>query len=110
MAKAVMVVWSNPASPDREAEFNEWYDTVHARDVLDNVEGIVSCTRYKVAEAQFGEQELPGSYVAYYDVDTDDLAQVPVRFLEAFTAGKLPMNDVLVPGPIVLLDEVSRIS
>jgi hypothetical protein len=110
MAKAVMVVWSNPASPDREAEFNDWYDTVHARDVLDNVEGITSCTRYKVADAQFGEMELPGSYVAYYDVDTDDLAQIPVRFLEAFTAGKLPMSDVLVPGPIVLLDEVSRLS
>ena len=41
MAKALMWVWSNMASPDREDEFNEWYDTVHARDVLDNVEGIV---------------------------------------------------------------------
>jgi hypothetical protein len=110
MAKAVMVVWSSPVSPEREAEFNEWYDTVHARDVLDNVEGVSACTRYKVAQAQFGEQELPGSYVAYYDVDTDDLSQIPVRFGEAFVAGKLPMSDVIVPGPIVLLDEVSRLS
>ena len=110
MAKAMMVVWSSPVSPDREAEFNEWYDTVHARDVLDHVEGVTACTRYKVSPTQFAEQELPGSYVAYYEVDTDDLSQIPVRFGEAFMAGKLPMSDVIVPGPIVLLDEVSRIS
>ena len=108
MPKAVMVVWSTPASEDREDEFNTWYDEVHARDVLDNVEGIVGCNRFKVSGVQFGEQELPGTYVAYYDIDTDDLSQIPVRFGEAFVAGKLPMSDVSVPGPIVILEPASE--
>ena len=110
MAKALMWVWSTVASPDREDEFNKWYDEVHARDVLDNVEGIVSCTRYKVSGVQFGEQELPGTHVARYEIDTDDLSQIPARFGQAFVDGKLPMSDVIQPGPIVLFEEISSLS
>ena len=107
MSKPVMVVWSNPSDPAREDEFNEWYDGVHVPDVL-KIPGILSCTRYKLSDTQFGPVETPGTYVAYYEVDPEKLAGIPAAFGEAFVAGELPMSDVMAPGPIVLLEAVSE--
>jgi hypothetical protein len=107
MPKATMVVWTNPAEGADEAEFNRWYDEVHVRDVL-KLDGFLSCTRYKVADAQFGPADTPGRYVAHYEVEVDDLAQIPKVMGEAFMAGELPMReDLLVPGPILIAEQVS---
>ena len=107
MPKAIMVVWSDPSDPAREDEYNKWYDSTHGPDVL-QVPGFVACTRYKVSDAQFGPVDTPGSYVAYYEVETDDLTSIPAAMGEAVAAGKIPMSDVITPGPIVLLEQVSE--
>ena len=110
MPKATMVVWSNPTEGADEAEYNQWYDDVHARDVL-KLEGFERCLRYKVSDAQFGPVETPGSYVAVYQVDIDDPSRIPSIMADAFVAGALPMReDLLTPGPIVILDPVSELS
>lgn len=106
MPKAVMVVWSDPSDPAREDEFNAWYDSTHVPDVL-KIPGFVACTRFRVSDTQFGPTETPGSYVAYYEIDTDDLAGVPAAMGAAFAAGELPTSDVITPGPIVILEPVS---
>ncbi|MGW4796606.1 hypothetical protein ACWEPC_29720 [Nonomuraea sp. NPDC004297] len=60
MAKAIMAVFSNPASPEREDEYNTWYDQVHIKDLL-SLPGIGSATRYRVADAEH-------RYVALYEL------------------------------------------
>ena len=107
MPKAIMVVWSDPSDPAREDEYNTWYDTQHVPDVL-KVPGFVACTRYKVADAQFGPVDTPGRYVAHYEVEADDLSTIPAAMGAAFAAGELPMSDVITPGPIVLLEQASE--
>ena len=110
MPKATMVVWSNPTEGADEDEYNRWYDEVHARDVL-KLEGFTSCRRFRLADTQFGPVETPGRYVAVYEAEVDDVATIPSRFADAFVAGELPMReDLLTPGPIVLLEEVSTLS
>ena len=96
MPKGKMIVYTNSISPERDAEFNVWYDSVHVPDVL-KIDGIIGCTRFKVAESPAAE--TPGKYLAIYDVEVelDDILDVPVT---AFTDGSLPTNDCLVPGPI----------
>ena len=110
MAKATMAVWSNPTEGADEAEYNQWYDEVHAKDVL-KLEGFTSCRRFRLADAQFGPVDTPGRYLAIYEADVDDVAKIPELFANAFVAGELPMReDLLTPGPIVLLEEVSQLS
>jgi hypothetical protein len=106
MPKALMAVWSDPSDPAREAEYNAWYDSTHIPDVL-KIEGFTGCRRFKVAATQFGEVPTPGSYVALYELDVDDLASVPAAMGAAFAAGELPMSESIAPGPIVLLEHVS---
>lgn len=106
MPKAVMIVWSDPSDPSREDEFNDWYNSTHAPDMM-KVPGFVACTRYKVSDVQLGPVETPGSYVAYYEIETDDLASTPEAIMAAFSAGELPTTDVIVPGPIVFLEPAS---
>ena len=107
MPKARMLVWSNPTDPAREDEFNKWYDTTHAPDVL-KLAPFTSVTRFKVSDAQFGPIETPGSYLAIYDVDTDDLSTIPQVMADAFVAGELPMSDLIEPGPIVIVEQASE--
>lgn len=107
MPKAMMLVWSSPSDPSREDEYNKWYDGEHLPDVL-KLPGFKGATRYKVSEAQFAPVNTPAPYVAIYDVDTDDLSAIPQMMADAFTSGALPMNDVLVPGEILIFEQVSE--
>jgi len=42
-----MVVQSSPVSPDREDEFNDWYDNIHVPETC-SVPAFVYARRYKV--------------------------------------------------------------
>ena len=63
MSGGRMVVFSSFA-PGREQEFNDWYDRIHVPEVL-SVGPIVSCQRFKVADAQAMPQTH--RYVALYE-------------------------------------------
>jgi hypothetical protein len=106
MPKAIMAVWSDPSDPSREDEYNQWYDSTHVPDVL-KVPGFVAATRYKVADTQFGPVDTPGRYIALYEVEVDDLAEIPAGMMNAFAANELPMSDAIAPGPITILEQVS---
>lgn len=107
MPKAVMVVYADPSDPSREDEFNTWYDSTHAPDVLKNVPGFKVCTRYKVAAAQLGPVETPGQYLAIYEIEVDDLSTLPSSMIDAHMAGTIPTTDVIAPGPVVFFEQVS---
>ena len=64
MAKGILLVESRPSAPERDAEFNEWYESVHMPEVL-ALDGFVSARRFRPVR--------PGEpYVAVYEIDADD--------------------------------------
>lgn len=70
--KAVLVVLTNPGSPDAEATYNDWYTNVHVPDVLD-VPGYVSAVRY---EAFPSWQPFVQRFLTIYDLDVTDADHV----------------------------------
>jgi hypothetical protein len=92
MAKYSFVVLTNSVS-GREAEFNEWYDNVHMKDVL-ALPGFISAKRYVTAGA--GDLPTTGhSYLAIYEIETDDLAAVNAALAKASGTPALSMSETL---------------
>ncbi|NKQ54286.1 hypothetical protein HFP15_15470 [Amycolatopsis sp. K13G38] len=92
MSKHILLVFTD-CVPGREAEFGEWYDTVHLRDVL-RVPGFVAAQRFAARTGMRGEQ--PGHrFLAVYEIEADDLdaAQAALR---SAVAG-MRMSDALAP-------------
>jgi hypothetical protein len=67
--------------PDKEAAFNEVYDTEHIPTIL-KVPGVVSAIRYEVVE---GEPK----YMAVYEVETPELPESEI-FRAATNEGRWP--------------------
>ena len=70
MPNTLMLVFTRPVSPDREAEYNEWYSKKHLPDLV-RVPGVVAATRYSLADAHTPEGAPPGprDYLAAYEID-----------------------------------------
>lgn len=103
MVKGVMVVQSNPVSPSREDDFNDWYDNTHVPEVL-AVPGFVSARRYKAHRADAAGP----AYLAIYELDADDLT-APLAELRAraATGGNHGTDAVaLDPPPVVTFYEL----
>jgi hypothetical protein len=74
MARHVFLVFSN-ALPERDAEFNQWYDQIHVFEALTSP-GFVSARRFRIADDQVmpsAREKLP-RYVTIYELDTEDLS------------------------------------
>ena len=71
MSKWIVLIEANCADPDREEEFNEWYNQVHLPDVLETP-GVVRAVRYEKIDPAGGR----GRYLAAYEVEADDLQAV----------------------------------
>jgi hypothetical protein len=99
MAKMLLLVRSGPSSPEREAEYNEWYDSIHLPDLL-KVKGVKAASRYQAVPVQFTGGALDGpQYLAIYEVEVDD----PQDFYEALgksaADGSMRMTDALAADP-----------
>src|SRR5215212_9706989 len=72
MKRYMFVVLTDPM-PGGEAEYNEWYNTVHLQDLV-KLPGIKAAQRYKLApiSAADGKQK----YLALYEIETDDVSKV----------------------------------
>jgi hypothetical protein len=99
MAKGIIYVETRPSSPDRDQEYNTWYDKVHLGELV-ALDGIVSARRLRPVDGD-------GPYVALYEVEADDLQSV-LQNLHA-NAGKLHISDALQldPPPAMRLLEVT---
>ena len=97
MAKGIIYVETYPSSPDREQEYNTWYDEVHLPELV-AIDGITSARRLRPVNGE-------GPYVALYEIEGDDLQAV----LQGMSGAKLTMSSALQldPPPIPLLLEVS---
>lgn len=99
MAKGIMYVESRPSAPEREEEYNTWYDEVHIPQLL-RLDGIVAARRLRPVDGQ-------GPYVAIYELEGDDLQAVFDNMMA--NAGQLNMSDALLldPAPIPRLLETT---
>jgi hypothetical protein len=88
MAKATLVVLTNPVSPEVEDEYNDWYNNVHLKDVV-AVEGFVGAQRFKIVETEaMAEAPKPAQrYLALYELDTDDIEGAAKRLTDVAMAG-----------------------
>jgi len=93
-----MVVLSN-ARPDREDEFNRWYDA-HLVDTIDKLDGFATGQRFERA-ALPDAPEMPYRYLAVYEVEEDRLEDAYAGFLhgrrdraEAAATGREPLVSV----------------
>jgi hypothetical protein len=66
MARTIMAVFTNPASPDVEDEYNTWYDEVHLKELM-AVPGVVGARRYRLREG--GPSPSEHRYLALYELD-----------------------------------------
>jgi hypothetical protein len=92
MAKGIILVESWPSSPEREQEYNTWYDDIHLPELV-ALDGFVSARRLRPVDGD-------GPYVALYEIESDNLQAVLDNMIA--NAGKLHMSDALQldPAPI----------
>ncbi|UGQ11770.1 hypothetical protein LO772_34225 [Yinghuangia sp. ASG 101] len=91
MAKGIFLVENSPCSPEREAEFNQWYDEVHLPEMC-AVEGVVSARRFAGAAGEM-------TYVTVYELEADDLDGVRAAISAAAVNGDIHMSDSIRKDP-----------
>jgi hypothetical protein len=94
MSSYLFVVLTNPVAGSNDAEFNRWYDERHIPDVL-NVPGIVAARRFEAADTQPETGERTQSYLALYNVETDDLQGVLDQLSIRSGTEAMPVSDTL---------------
>lgn len=88
MARYQLVVLTN-AAPGKDAEFNAWYDNRHVQDVL-AIPGFLGAQRFKLTP---GSGQTNWSYLALYDIETDDPAKTMADMQAHAASGKMEMSD-----------------
>jgi hypothetical protein len=86
MPRSVFVVFTRPASPEREADYNEWYDNTHLPEVL-ALPGLSAAARYKASPAQAKGMEPSHPYLSIYEIDGD-----PQQAIDTMMAAARSMN------------------
>jgi hypothetical protein len=107
--KMLLTVLADVVSPDRDDEFNDWYDTVHVPAVCE-VPGVVSARRFRLAEQRSASHaDVTGGrrYLVIYEVDTDDLAGLEAEMQARVADGRLGVTDAVAenPPPVALYFE-----
>jgi len=91
MPKGIMYLQTMPVSPDKDADYNKWYNDTHLTEIV-SVEGIVSARR-------FAPMDGNGPYIAIYELDCDDLDAVVQRLGELGASGKMSSMEFLSMDP-----------
>jgi hypothetical protein len=99
MAKGIILVESRPSSPERDQEYNTWYDEVHRGEIV-ALDGFVSARRLRPVGGE-------GPYVAIYEIEGDDLQAILDNLIAS--ADQLDISDALQldPAPIPRLLETT---
>lgn len=79
--KGIIYLETTPVSPDREAEYHEWYNDTHLAEIC-AVEGITGARRFAPTDGK-------GPFIAIYELDCDDLDAVVGRLRELGGSGKM---------------------
>jgi len=103
MQRHIMVVMTNPAEGQDQA-YNDWYDNTHLKDVLE-IPGIKAATRYRLSEHQRADPPHPYSYLAIYEIETDDLPRVVSELKTRAGSELMPISPALAPARQTLIFE-----
>lgn len=98
MAKSILIALTNPVSAARDADFNRWYDEVHADDIL-SLPTVSSIIRYRSQrQIRPHDGEPSHRYLAVYEMDDPD------RAVEALIAARprFAMSDALAPDSVAM--------
>jgi hypothetical protein len=91
LAQGILIALTNPVSPEREDEFNDWYNNVHGGEVT-ILKGFAAMTRYRATAQAVPPADTPRfNYLAVYELD--DVEQA-LRSL-AEDADKFQMSDAV---------------
>jgi hypothetical protein len=91
------LVFNGPVE-GREAEYNRWYDTQHAPDVV-SIQGFVTAQRYRRADIQLRpEAGTCPPYLVAYEILTDNLAKVYDDVHQRAQDGRTRMSDSMARG------------
>lgn len=101
MEKHVFVVLTNPVA-GREEEFNDWYDKEHVSDIV-NVPGFQSGQRYRFSSVQRDKPPHPYSYMALYEIETDDLQGTMDELGRRIGTGEIAISSAMDKGRIAAL-------
>lgn len=81
MDRGVLIVETELTSPELAAEFHRQYDEIHLAEML-AVDGFVSARRFEPVGHT-------GPFVAVYEIEADNIEDLPARLAEVIGAGKL---------------------
>ena len=70
--KAVLIVLTNPSSPDVDVEYNDWYTNTHVPEGL-AVPGYTRVTRYKAFD---GWDPFPQKYLSLHELDVESVDDI----------------------------------
>jgi hypothetical protein len=109
-ARAMLAVYSRPATAEQDDEYNRWYDDVHIPQVLARVPGVKAAARYRLSPTQMAESERPPDrpYLTLYEIETDNLSGLRDRLTAALTDGTFDWSsalDMTDLGPVAHLYE-----
>ena len=111
MSHASLLLVYTDIDPEREDEFNRWYDETHLPDLL-RIEGIVGARRYKLAGPPPRNQDPACRYLAVYELATDDTRALIKRLNAEVTRlgerGLYPQMRVGSAATYVALGEAQR--
>lgn len=100
MARALLVVFSNPTSDDVESEFNDWYSDAHLQDVV-AIPGITAAQRFRLVNLEVS-QDVPfpdHRYLAIYEADYENLEEVTKELQERGGTEAMPNSTAIdLPG------------
>jgi hypothetical protein len=104
MAKAILVVHSQPSDPSREDEYNDWYDNTHLPEVC-AVPGFVAATRFQIVGDMTPNGLVPPdpsrpAYLAIYEMESDDLEGTLKELAVRSGDGRVNMSDSLSMDPL----------
>lgn len=92
------------AKDGMEDQFNEWYTGSHMPQALD-VPGMITGQRFRLADAQRQGSTPQWKYLAYYEVETDDLQGVLDELKRREGTPALITTDTIAPGGSVMVFE-----
>lgn len=101
MASYIFIALTN-AVEDRDAEFNRWYNEQHLSDVL-RIPGMVAAQRFILAPAQRMEAPYPYQYLAIYEIDAVDPAEVIADIQARAGTELMPMTDAIAAERLPLI-------
>ena len=76
--KRILWVSRGNPPPEKEAEWNEWYNTVHIPELL-QVPGFLSATRYECIR---GRKTNP-KYLTIYEIESEEILETAINGPEA---------------------------